>query len=144
MKVTISKLEVTGNLTVNGHIIGGGSTPTASIGIDCADLAPNSTVSVTGTDTAGKITLTVASGEQCEDPGSAGAIVRVTFANAYSSTPYVTLTKGSNFDNELKEGVSPTSTYFEISAPTGTRYLSPIVPPAAGPTQYVWYYHVIQ
>lgn len=88
MVVTVANLTVAGTLTVNGHIVSTGNTPTVTAG-SAACTAP--TVSVAGTDTTGTIIITT--GTQCANPGQLAAI---TFNQAYTAAPQVILTAANS------------------------------------------------
>ncbi len=132
---TIKNLVVTDNLTttqltVNGHIISGGGAPTVSLG---ADACSGSSVSVSGTDTAGLITLTTGAGCTAD-----GKLATVSFNKAFGATPRVTLTPASADAASVKSYVdsgSATTTNFSIA--TSSSSLN-------GSTVYKWYYQVIQ
>lgn len=118
-----------GTLTVNGHIIGGGSTPSIAAGV-AACTTP--TVSVTGSDTAGTVTVTTGTG--CL---SSGKLATITFAAAFGSAPRVTLTAaGANAAglNSYIDDATISTTTFDI----GTSAIP------LSTTTYKWYYHAIQ
>jgi len=129
---TVSSLTVTttlstANITVNGHIVTSGSTPTVTTGTAAGTGA---VVAVTGTDTSGKLTLTLGSS------AAAGNLANLTFAAAYSAAPNVVLTAGNNNAAQIQEYVTPTTTGFSLNTATNTGL-------AAGQA-YTFYYHVIQ
>jgi len=129
MKVTVRTLEVTLNLTVNGHLISGGSTPSIAAGT-AACTTPS--VSVSGTDTSGRITVTTGTG--C---GSSGKLATITFSGAFGSAPRVTLTPaGSN--------AAGLTTYIDDATISTTAFDLSTTTTAANSTTYRWYYHVIQ
>ena len=127
--LTVNNL-VTATLTVNGHIITGGGQPTIASG---SAACSGSTVSISGTDTAGLITVT--SADSCT---ASGELAKITFAHAFGSAPRVTLTAGNASAAALQtyvdsSAISPTS--FTIATPTST---------INGSTTYKWYYQVLQ
>jgi len=129
MKITVQNLVVTANLTVNGHIISGGSTPTIAAG---AAACTTPTVSVAGTDTAGIITVTTGTG--C---AANGKLATITFNSAFGAAPKVTLTSALITSATLQSYVDSATiatTTFDLD--TGT---TPI-----DATTYKWFYHVIQ
>lgn len=83
MTITVQKLIVSGDLTVNGHLITGGSAPSASVD---ANAGTSATCTVSGTDTAGKITLVT--GSSGVTPGTQCSI---TFSSAYGAAPKVVI-----------------------------------------------------
>lgn len=87
MQITVTALIVSADLTVNGHLITGGATPTIAAG-PAACASP--TVSIAGTDTAGTITITTGSG--CSAPGK---LATITFATAYAQAPRVVVAAAS-------------------------------------------------
>jgi len=113
------------NLTVNGHIITAGNTPTAISGLAAGTGA---TVQIQGNDTAGTITITTG-------PGAvSGSLVEVTFAQAYGKAPKVVLTPGNADTTNLKFYRDSWGDKFTIS--TGT-------PPTAT-TTYVFDYFIAE
>ena len=88
MTITVKSLIVSANLTVNGHIISGGSAPGIAAG---AAACTSPTVSIAGTDTAGLITVTTGTG--C---ATAGKLATITFSAAFGVAPRVTLTPAEN------------------------------------------------
>lgn len=131
MTITVTELIVSTNIVVNGHIVSGGSTPSiAALQVACT--AP--VISISGTDTAG--TITVTTGVGC-DPEGDGDLAAVTFAQAYGKSPRVTITAANASSARLQSYVdtaSVTATGFSIGtavAPTDS-------------TTYTWNYHVIE
>jgi hypothetical protein len=88
---TIGTLEVTGNahiagdLTVGGHFITAGTTPTAAV--NAAQAGSTATCDVAGNDTSGTITLTSLGSGQ-----GAGLQGTVSFAKAFANAPRPVLT----------------------------------------------------
>jgi hypothetical protein len=125
--LTVSNL-VTAALTVNGHIVTGGGTPTATAGNACSAAD----VTISGTDTAGLVTVTTAPG--CSGPGN---VATIDFAKAFGATPRVTLTPANANASALK-------TYIDSSAITTNSFT--IATPTAidGSLTYRWYYQVLQ
>ncbi len=129
MIVTVQALVVTANLTVNGHIITGGGTPGIAAGT-AACTSP--TVSVSGDDTSGTITITTGSG--CV---SSGKLATVTFATAFGAAPHVTLTPGGS--NALALGA-----YVDDSTISTTAFDLGTSSTPANATTYKWNYWVAQ
>jgi hypothetical protein len=92
--LTVVNATINGTLTINGHIVTGGSTPTIAAG---AAACTSPTVSVVGTDTAGTVTITTGTG--CSGTGT---MATVTFASAFAATPRVSLTPGDTNSANLK------------------------------------------
>ncbi len=129
MIVTVTALTVSADLTVDGHVITGGSTPGIAAGT-AACTSP--TVSVAGDDTSGTITITTGSG--CS---ASGKLATITFATAFGAAPHVTLTAGGSNAAALNayvddSTVSPTS--FDLG--TGTT--------PSNTSTYEWNYWVAQ
>lgn len=82
-QITIDTLQINRDLQINRHIDAGGSTPTKT---DGSALGSGGTSSVSGTDTAGTVTINTGS-----NPG-AGCFITVRFANAFAGTPHVVIT----------------------------------------------------
>jgi len=80
---SIQSLTVEQNLTVNRHIDAGGGTPGLSRG---AAVGSGGTATISGTDTAGTVTINVGGG------ASAGVLATINFANSFSGTPHVVIT----------------------------------------------------
>lgn len=129
MAVTVKALTVSTNLTVNGHIITGGSTPGIAAGT-AACTTP--TVGMTGDDTSGSITITTGSG--CAAPGT---LATVTFATAFGAAPNVTLTPGGS--NALSLGA-----YVDDSTASMTTFDIGTNTTPADATTYRWNYLVTQ
>lgn len=129
MFVTIAKLNVTGDLTVDGHIVSGGTAPTVAAG---AAACTSPTLTVSGTDTAGTITVTTGSG--CS---ASGTLATITFAGPFAAAPNVTLTPGGPTALALGAYVDDTSV-----STTGFTIGTNTTP--ANATAYQWNYQVIQ
>lgn len=127
--VTVVNLVATGALTVDGHLITGGSTPTITAG---AAACTTPTVSVSGNDTSGTITITTGTG--CT---GGGTLVTVGFANPFGAAPTVVLTPGSPISQTLGAYVDD-STISTTSFDLGTN-----ATPASSQT-FKWNYFVVQ
>lgn len=88
---------------------------------------------VTGTDTAGLITVTTGAAT------GNGEICRITFNKAFPTAPVVTLTPTNSITSDLgwEPNVLATTTYFAISSGSGAKKLT------GGAISYGWSYHVI-
>ncbi len=82
-QVTASSLQLTGDLVITHHIAAGGANPGRTPG---TGLGSGGTVSVSGSDTAGSISVNTGGG-----PG-AGCFVTVNFTQKFNSTPHVIVT----------------------------------------------------
>ena len=109
MVVTVSALIVSGSITVNGHVITGGSAPSVAAG-SAACTSP--TVSVTGNDTTGIVAITTGTG--CS---SSGQLASVTFNSAYASAPQVQLAPVTSAAALLPIYRTTSTTGFTISTP---------------------------
>src|SRR5206468_4091693 len=88
------------------HFAGGSGTPTIAAGTGAGTGA---TVSITGTDAAGEITITTGT-----SPTAGAALATVTFNTAYSTAPYITLQRSSTASPSDMELGSRTTTNFTI------------------------------
>ncbi len=128
-KITVRTLDVAFNLTVAGHIISGGSTP--SIAADAA-ACTTPTVSVSGTDTAGVISVTTGTG--C---GTGGSLSTITFATPFGATPRVTLTPAG-------AGAAALSAYLDDASLTTSSFNIGVTNAPVDATTYKWHYHALQ
>jgi hypothetical protein len=76
-------LQLTGDLQINRHIDAGGPTPSVSSN---GAIGSGGTVSVSGTDTAGTVTINPGGG------AGNGSIATVSFAQSFNQTPHVVVT----------------------------------------------------
>jgi hypothetical protein len=101
--LTVSGLTQLATLRVNGKIISGGTTPTAT-------LTDNTgTVNITGNDTAGTISFTAGT-----NPAS-GSQATITFNTPYDVAPRVVLTAGNDKSAEVTTFVSRTNSGFTVN-----------------------------
>jgi hypothetical protein len=126
--VTAANFVATGTLTVGGHIITNGTTPTYT-----ADAAACTTPSITvsGNDTSG--TVTVRAGSAC----TSGNMVTVNFASKFGTNPHVVITPGSSLTSGLNAYVDD-STISTSGFAIGTS-----ATPVSGDI-YTWNYFVVQ
>src|SRR5690606_26012408 len=82
-QITVQSFQLTGDLQIIRHIDAGGGTPGKS---DGNALGAGGTSSVSGTDTAGTITINTGGG-----PGP-GCMITVIFAQPFNGTPHVVVT----------------------------------------------------
>jgi hypothetical protein len=129
MKLTVQTIIVAANLTMNGHIITGGSTPSIAAG---AAACTTPTVSLAGTDTSGIISITTGSG--C---AAGGKLATLTFATAFGASPHTTITPGGANAQTL-------GAYVDDATISNTAFdLSTASTPASA-TTYKWNYWVAQ
>jgi len=109
-------LNLINDLTFNKHIDAGGSTPTFSSG---NALGSGGTVSLSGTDTAGTITVNIGG-----SPPASGCFLTATFAKAFLATPHVVVSPVNPSASGLNYYVTRTSTQFSLcilsSTPSGS------------------------
>ncbi len=110
--LSVSDLELSGNLRLNSHIDAGGNTPSITTG-SAVGSGGNTTIS--GTDTAGTVTVNVGSG------ASSGSLATVTFASSFSGTPHVVITPIGNITSGTHKFYlsNRTSTGFTIATTGG-------------------------
>lgn len=123
-----NRIVTVANLTVTGHIVSGGSAP-AIAALPAACTTP--TVAVSGTDTAGTITVTTGTG--C---ATNGALANITFASAFGAAPRVVLTPVGTAAQTL--GV-----YIDDTVTTSAFRIGSNATPTDS-TAYKWNYLVIQ
>lgn len=129
-------VDAKGRITVSGEQdfrpLGYGTTPSASTGTG-AGSGGSPTVTITGNDSGGKISVTTGT-----TPQTAQDIITFTFVNAFSSAPGVTITPASNSAASLASGAVPyvVSTTSNFKLKSGGTAL-------AATTTYEWYYTVI-
>ncbi|MES2971108.1 MAG: hypothetical protein V4702_02180 [Patescibacteria group bacterium] len=83
-QITVQSFQLTGDLQLNRHIDAGGTTPGK---VDGNGLGSGGTVSISGTDTAGTITVNIGGGSP-----SSGCFVTANFTQAFNSVPHVVVT----------------------------------------------------
>lgn len=123
--LTVKNGIVNGDLTVKNKIVTNGATPTIAAG---AAAGTGATVSVTGNDISGVITITTGTSP------TSGTLATLTFALPYATAPRVTLSANNASAAQLTNYVASTTTNFTLSTPAT---------PVAS-TTYTFYYHVIQ
>ena len=117
-QLTVQSLQISGDLQITRHIDAGGGTPGKS---DGSALGSGGTVSVSGTDTAGTITINTGGG-----PG-AGCFVTVSFVQRFSNTPHVVITPVGSSAAALNYYISRTNSNFSVcttNAPGGGQSFS--------------------
>ena len=113
----VSSLQLTGDLQVSRHVTVGGGIPSKSNG---SALGGGGTVSVSGGDTAGTITIHTGGG------APAGCFGTFNFARPFNSTPHVVVSPGSSAGAALRYYTIRSSTSFSLCTTTapvaGTTY----------------------
>lgn len=104
-QITTSSLQLSGNLVLTHHISVGGSTPGHNNG---SALGSGGTSSVSGSDTAGSITINTG------DSPAAGCFETITFASAFNATPHVLVTPIGSAAAGLSYYVNRSTTSFSI------------------------------
>lgn len=105
--ITVSSLQLNGDLNLTHHVTAGGSAPGRSNG---PALGGGGTASVSGSDTAGSITINTGSGP------SAGCYITVNFATRFNSTPHVVITPANSSAAGLAYYVNRTTSNFSVCA----------------------------
>jgi hypothetical protein len=125
--LTVNGLTTVKDIKVGGHIITAGNTPTAEIQ---AAAGAGASVIISGTDTAGTITITAGTGATSDD------LAKVIFSTAYGKAPEVVLTPVGKVSAKLQAYVDgATAASFMLGAGGDA--------PAAGQT-YTFNYHTLQ
>jgi hypothetical protein len=127
--VTVSALTVSGTLTLGGHLVTSGSTPSIAAG---TASCTSPTISVSGTDTAGLVSITTGTG--C---AASGKMATITFASAFASAPRVVLTAASS-------EAAKKSYYIDSTTTSTTGFDIDVTVANSDGFSYKWYYQVIQ
>jgi hypothetical protein len=93
--ITIDAIQLNGDVSFTRHIDAGGGTPSVSNG---GSAGSGSTVTISGTDTAGTVTVNIGSG------ASAGNIASVSFVSTFSGNPHVVITPVSGSQSTVSSG----------------------------------------
>lgn len=112
--LSVGALQLTGDLNLTHHLSAGGSTPGRSNG---SALGSGGTASVSGSDTAGSVTINTGSSP------NAGCYITVTFATKFNSTPHVIISPAGSAASTLRYYVNRSTTSFSIcssSIPSGS------------------------
>ena len=116
--LTVQSLQISGDLQITRHIDAGGGTPGK---VDGSALGSGGTVSVSGSDTAGTITVNTGGG-----PG-AGCFVTVNFTQKFSGNPHVVISPVGSGAASLQYYVNRNSSNFSVctaNAPGGGQSFS--------------------
>lgn len=104
-QINVTTLNLNGDLTLSRHIGGGGGTPGRTNG---SALGGGGTASVSGTDTAGTVTINTGSGPP------AGCFITVNFTRAYSGTPHVIISPSNSSSSSLNYYTNRSAGNFSI------------------------------
>jgi hypothetical protein len=122
----VGSINATSNITVAGHIISSGATPTITAG---SGAGTSPTVSISGNDITGTISITTGTSP------AASTLATITFSTAYGTAPNVLLTPVGSVSASIQYNLGSSSTT-NFTLNTGTA-------PAAS-TTYTYKYFVIQ
>lgn len=116
--ISISNINVSSDITFEGHLIPSGASPSSRPSV----AASGGSVTVSGNDTAGTITITVGSGSVL-----AGEMAIITFNKAFARTPKVQLTPINSAASGIRYFATRSATFFTIETSTapsnGTSYV---------------------
>jgi len=118
--------------TFSGHIASGGTAPTIAAG---AGAGTSPTVSITGTDTNGTISVTAG-----VTPSASGTVVTITFNSAWGTAPKTVILTPANSATALLSGATMvyaggiSTTVWTITSGTAALVAT---------TVYQWYYQVL-
>lgn len=105
-QLSVTNFQLTGDLQVSRHIGVSGPLPAK---VNGSALGSGGTASLSGSDTAGTVTLNTGSSP------SAGSLITVNFANRFNTTPHVVVTPIGPATAGLQYYVTRTSTSFTLS-----------------------------
>lgn len=124
--LSVTTLNIRGDLTFNQHLVSSGGGPGQSGG---TALGGGGTVSVSGTDTAGSINVNTGSG------APAGCFVTISFTHHFNSTPYVVISPANS--------TAATIEYYVTNRSSGGFSVCSASAPGSG-KNFVYNYVVIQ
>lgn len=104
--ITISTINLSGDMNISGHIIPAGPSPAVA----ASTAASGGTVSISGNDTAGTVTIV----EGNAGNKLAGELAIITFHKPFATTPKVQLTPVNAASAQLNYYVSQSPTFFTI------------------------------
>lgn len=104
-QITVSNIQLNGDLILTHHIIAGGPTPNRTGG---PALGSGGSASVSGSDTSGTVTINTGSG------APAGCFATINFAQKYNSIPRVNITPVGSDAGTLDYYVTRNTTSFSI------------------------------
>jgi cytoskeletal protein CcmA (bactofilin family) len=122
-RISVSTLQLTGDLVLNRHIIASGGLPGRTNG---SALGSGGTASVNGSDAGGTVTVNTGGGPP------AGCFISISFRQAYNTIPHVIISPS----NSSSAGLN----YYTNRSPTGFSVCTTSVP--AGSTTYLFDYVV--
>ena len=108
-QLTVDNLDLVKDLQLGGHIDAGGNTPSSANG---PSIGSGGTSSVSGTDTAGTVTVSTGTGP------SSGCFTTITFAKKFNATPHVVISASNSNAGGLDFYVNRTTTGFSVCANT--------------------------
>ena len=116
-QITVTSLQLNGDLILTHHITAGGPKPSRSSG---TALGNGGTSSVNGSDSSGTVTVNIGTG------APAGCFATITFAQKYNNVPKVILTPVGADGGSINYYVTKTTTGFSICdstpPPTGASF----------------------
>lgn len=116
-QLTVSSLQLNGDLVLTHHISAGGSTPGSSRG---SAVGGGGSATVSGSDTAGGISISTGSSPP------AGCFITVSFTQVFHATPHVVITPVGSTAGRLNYYVSRSTTGFSVCtaspAPAGANF----------------------
>ncbi len=104
-QLSVTSLQLNGDLRINRHIRINGSLPTRTNG---TSLGSGGTASVNGSDAAGTVTINTGSSP------SAGSLITVHFASKFTSTPHVVVTPVGSAASALRYYVTRNTSGFTL------------------------------
>lgn len=107
--LNISTIKVSGNLAFGGHILPSGAQPSAK----ASNASGGGTISISGNDTAGTITINVGNGTLF-----AGELAAITFRTPFATTPKVQLTPVNSEASNMHYFVTRTTSFMTIETST--------------------------
>lgn len=122
-QITVQSFQLSGDLQLNRHIDAGGTTPGKT---DGNGLGAGGTVSISGTDTAGTVTVNIGGGSP-----SSGCFITVNFTQAFNAVPHVVITPVGAGAAQINYYVTRTSNNFQIC------FNGPALPPGTFSFDYV-------
>ncbi|MEO6513785.1 MAG: hypothetical protein ABIR37_03785 [Candidatus Saccharimonadales bacterium] len=116
-QISTGSLQLAGDLNLTHHITAGGATPSRSNG---TALGGGGTVSLSGSDTAGSITINTGSSP------STGCFVTINFTAKFNSTPHIVVTPVGSAAGGLAYYINRSTSNFSVctnsSAPGGATF----------------------
>ncbi len=107
--LTVGKLQLNGDLSINRHLVAGGATPNRSNG---NALGSGGTSSLSGSDTAGSISINTGSAP------AAGCFLTATFTGSFTSSPHIVITPVGSAAASLDYYINRSTTSFSVCTTT--------------------------